>query len=88
MPHSSEGMTILRCDMATAYLSVLTCITVWLFWPYFKWLTDTWRVNYQDTFGYLVPAISVWIIARERTKFSEAYKTGILHWGGDFLFPV
>jgi exosortase len=86
MPHSSEGMTILRCDMATAYLSVLTCITVWLFWPYFKWLAGTWRVNYQDTFGYLVPAISVWVIFRERTKYLNL-PIGYSSLGWGFFIP-
>ena len=86
MPHPSERMTIIRCDVATVYLTVVTCITAWLFWPYFKWLADTWRVDYQDTFGYLVPAISVWIIVRERNNYLSV-RNGHSPLGWGFFLP-
>ena len=69
MPQPSERVTFRRYNLMAAYLLVVTFITVWLFRSYFQWLASTWRINYQDTFGYLVPVISAWIIIRERKNY-------------------
>jgi exosortase len=69
MPYPSGRMTFHRYDVAVTFLCIVTCFTVWLFWPYFKWLAGTWRINYQDTFGYIVPAVSVWVVIRERKNY-------------------
>lgn len=45
---------------------LVSVVTLWLFWPFFKWLAGTWRVLYKDTFGYVVPFISVWAVFKER----------------------
>jgi exosortase len=79
-------MTPRRYDTVVFFLCLLTGITAWLFWPYFKWLAGTWRILYQDTFGYVVPLISIWAVARERKNFLGA-PIGHSLWGWAFFLP-
>jgi exosortase len=48
------------------YLCAVLAGSLLLFWPLFRWLAETWRTSYQDTFGYMAPLVSVWVVARER----------------------
>jgi exosortase len=79
-------MTADRNDVAAVLLCVFTGVTIWLFWPYFKWLAGTWRINLQDTFGYLVPFISAWAVVRERKKILDT-PIGYSLWGWGFFLP-
>lgn len=72
MPSFAERIKPFRFDGAALYLCALAGVTVWLFWPFFEWLAGTWRILYQDTFGYLVPFISIWAILRERKRILQA----------------
>lgn len=58
--------------MTTPFLFLVAVVALWLFLPYFTWLAGTWRILYQDTFGYLVPLISIWAVIRERKKILHA----------------
>lgn len=68
------------------FLCFVAVITAWLFGPFFKWLAGTWRVLYQDTFGYLVPFISIWAVVRERKNFLDT-PVGYSLWGWTLFLP-
>lgn len=86
MPFPTDRIPFRGWNAVAAYLCVLLCVSFWLFWPYFKWLAGTWRDLYQDTFGYLVPFISAWAVARERKNFRDA-SIGHSLWGWTFFLP-
>jgi exosortase len=48
------------------YLCAVLAGSLWLFGPLFRWLVETWRTSYQDTFGYIAPLVSTWVAVRER----------------------
>jgi exosortase len=85
MPFISERAVPNRWAGAFCLL-ILAGVTVWLFWPFFRWLAGTWRALYQDTFGYLVPLISVWAVLRERQKILNA-PAGCSRRGWAFFLP-
>jgi exosortase len=55
------------------FYSIIICIaTFLLFYPYFKWLVLFWINDPYDTFGYLVPIVSGWIIySRKKDIFTK-----------------
>lgn len=54
------------------YCIVICIVTSLLFYPYFKWLSVQWKNDLYDTFGYLVPLVSGWIIfTRRKEIFSK-----------------
>jgi exosortase len=68
------------------YLTAIVLSTLWLFWPYLRWLATTWGVLYRDTFGYLAPLISVWAVVRERKRLLRE-PVGHSSWGWGILIP-
>jgi exosortase len=54
------------------YCTIICIVISLLFYPYFKWLFISWKNDPYDTFGYLVPVISGWIIYnRKKDIFSK-----------------
>lgn len=86
MPTLFERIKPVRFDASAVYLWALVGVSVWMFWPFFKWLAGTWRMLYQDTFGYVAPLISVWAVARERKKILNA-PPGYCRLGWAFFLP-
>jgi exosortase len=50
------------------YCIVICIAASLLFYPYFKWLSVQWKNDPYDTFGYLVPIVSGWIIFSKRKE--------------------
>ena len=75
-----------RYGRAGIYLCLMSGISIWLFWPFFKWLAGTWSILYRDTFGYTVPFISIWAVIRERKKILDA-PVGYSPWGWVLFLP-
>ncbi|NLD35711.1 MAG: exosortase/archaeosortase family protein [Desulfatiglans sp.] len=62
------------------YCIIICIATYLLFYPYFKWLYILWKNDPFDTFGYLVPLVSSWIIFSKRKEiFSKP--VGKNKWG-------
>jgi len=68
----------------TVYLIVVAMGTAWLFFPFLRWLTGTWQALFQDTFGYLVPLVSIGIIVTKR-KDIRSLPLGASPWGWAFF---
>ncbi len=55
------------------YCIIICIATSLLFYPYFKWLMILWKNDPYNTFGYIIPVVSVWIIyARKKGIFSKS----------------
>lgn len=66
------------------YCIVICIVTSLLFYPYFKWLSVQWKNDLYDTFGYLVPLVSGWIIFIKRKEiFSKP--VSYTRWGWVFF---
>jgi hypothetical protein len=62
------------------YCIIICIATSLLFYPYFKWLMILWKNDPYNTFGYIIPVVSVWIIyARKKVFFLNRfiYKMGV-----------
>jgi exosortase len=67
-------------------LAGITLGTFWMYLSLFKWLLLTWQSLYKDTFGYLVPVISVAIVFIKRKKII-AIPPAYTFYGWFFLLP-
>ena len=60
--------------------------TFWIYLPFVKWLFLTWQSLFKDTFGYLVPVISIGILFSKRKEILTIPKNHALH-GWVFFIP-
>jgi exosortase len=66
---------------------ILICIVAsLLYYPYFNWLSEQWKNDPYDTFGYFAPLVSCWIIYTQKkeilSKKVTHTKWGWFYFGG------
>lgn len=63
-----------------------------LFYPYYKWLTVSWKSNPSDSFGYLAPFVSGWMVFLKNNKIKSApvsyYKGGWVFFISGVCLPL
>lgn len=84
--HTAEQARTTPHRTVAIYFSAIIAGTLWLFWPFFSWLMTTWHALFSDTFGYLVPVVSAWVVFSKRTQIRA---TPACHspWGWAYFIP-
>jgi exosortase len=76
-----ERTVIYRKNKYISYYIVICIVFILLYYPYFNWLIEQWKYNYNNTFGYLVPLVSGWIIyAKRRDIYLKSVSNTIWGW--------